>query len=50
MIDGQDAADAIVCCLENPDKVGVEVFLVGDGVPFSRNEIISFIRASSKYR
>jgi len=35
----EDAARAVVKCLENPEKVGGEVFLVSDGVPMSRQEI-----------
>ena len=35
----EDAARAVVKCLENPEEVGGEVFLVSDGVPMSRQEI-----------
>eukprot|EP00090_Calanus_glacialis_P046576 TRINITY_DN9220_c0_g1_i1.p1 TRINITY_DN9220_c0_g1~~TRINITY_DN9220_c0_g1_i1.p1 ORF type:complete len:270 (-),score=82.18 TRINITY_DN9220_c0_g1_i1:118-927(-) len=36
----EDGARAVVKCLENPGKVGGEVFLVSDGVPMSRQEIV----------
>jgi len=37
----EDAALAVVKTLENPDKVGGEIFLVSDGVPISRQEIVN---------
>ena len=36
----EDAAIAFLKCLENPDKIGGEVFLVSDGAPMSRQEIV----------
>jgi len=46
----QDAASAVVSCLQSPEKVGGEVLLVGDGIPVSRNQIVEYIQASTKYR
>ena len=39
MVHDEEAARAVGECLENPEKVGGEVFLVSDGVPMSRQEI-----------
>jgi len=36
----EDAARAVVKTLENPDKVAGEMFLVSDGAPISRQEIV----------
>jgi len=36
----EDAARAVVKTLENPNKVAGEVFLVSDGAPISRREIV----------
>ena len=37
----EDAAEAVVKCLQQPDKVRGERFLVSDGSPVSRQEIVS---------
>jgi len=37
----EDAASSAVRCLENPAKVGREIFLVSDGVPMTKKEVVS---------
>eukprot|EP00092_Neocalanus_flemingeri_P038517 GFUD01041935.1.p1 GENE.GFUD01041935.1~~GFUD01041935.1.p1 ORF type:complete len:279 (+),score=79.95 GFUD01041935.1:34-870(+) len=45
----EDGARAVVKCLENPGKVGNEVFLVSDGVPVSRQEIVDAANENEKF-
>lgn len=45
----EDGARAVVKCLENTGKVGGEVFLVSDGVPMSRQEIVDAANENEKY-
>ena len=44
----EDAAQAVVKCLEEPLKVRGELFLVSDGSPVSRQEIVSAAGVASK--
>ena len=36
----EDAASSVIKCLENPEKVGKEIFLVSDGVAITKKEIV----------
>ena len=49
LIHYDDAASSVIKCLENPEKVKGQIFLVSDGVPISRQEIVNAAGASSKY-
>ena len=36
----EDAAACVIKCLENPEKVGKEIFLVSDGVAITKKEVV----------
>ena len=44
----EDAAGAVVRCLQQPEKVRGEIFLVSDGTPVSRQEIVSAAGVADK--
>ena len=44
----QDAARAVVKCLEQPDRIRGEIFLVSDGAPVTRQEIVSAAGVSDR--
>jgi len=45
----KDASSAVVRCLENPTKVSGEVFLVSDGSPISRQDIVNAACCHEKF-
>ena len=49
LIHYEDAAEVVVKCFQNPQKVGGETFLVSDGVPISRQNIAASASTSQKY-
>ena len=49
LIHYEDAAGAVVKCLQNPAQVRGEIFLVSDGVPMSRREIAAAAASSPRY-
>jgi len=44
----EDAAQAVLKCLEHPHKIRGELFLVSDGVPVSRKQIVSAAGVADK--
>ena len=46
----EDAAEAVVACLEAPDQVRGQVFLVADGSPVSRKDIAAAAALHPRYR
>merc|ERR1712066_597825 len=44
----EDAARAVVKCLQLPEKVRGEIFLVSDGAPVTRQEIVSAAGVAAK--
>ena len=50
LIHYEDAAEAVVTCLEAPGCVRGEVFLVADGVPVSRQDIAAAAALHPRYR
>jgi len=45
----EDAGEAVLSCLNSPAKVNGQVFLVSDGVPISRRDILAAVRGSKLY-
>jgi len=50
LINYQDAAAAVICAFDRPDKVKSQVFLAADGVPMTRSEILAATRSCHLYR
>ena len=50
LIHYEDAAEAVIACLEAPEVARGQVFLVADGVPVSRQDIATAAAFHPKYR
>ena len=49
LIHYDDAAELLVKCLQNPSKISGETFLVSDGSPISRAEIVAAASSHPMY-